>query len=90
MAGMRNDMKSDAGHTVDAVLAAASEETRAALRTLGELVGNEPATVLSPTQFAVRHLEVDQLDLASTKFTGPTTSDPEFISAMSPSMRSLT
>ena len=74
MAGMRNDTKKDGGHTVDAVLSAASEETRAALRTLGELVGNEPATVLSPTQFAVRHLGVDQLDVASTKFTGPSTS----------------
>lgn len=62
------------GHTIDAILSAASDETRAALRTLGELVGNEPATVLSPTQFAARHLGVDQLDLASTKFTGPSTS----------------
>jgi hypothetical protein len=30
--------------------------------------------VLSPTQFAVRHLGADQLELASTKFNGPSTS----------------
>jgi hypothetical protein len=61
-------------HTIDAILSAASDETRSALRTLGELVGNEPSTVVSPTQFAVRHLGVDPLDVASTKFTGPSTS----------------
>ena len=71
---MQDGASTTGGHTIDAVLSAASDETRAALRTLGELVGNEPATVLSPTQFAVRHLGVDQLDLASTKFTGPGTS----------------
>ncbi|MEI6636527.1 MAG: hypothetical protein WCO99_08175, partial [Planctomycetota bacterium] len=71
---MQDGASATGGHTIDAVLSAASDETRAALRTLGELVGNEPATVLSPTQFAVRHLGVDQLDLASTKFTGPGTS----------------
>ena len=71
---MKDGASATEGQTIDAILAAASDETRAALRTLGELVGNEPATVLSPTQFAVRHLGVDQLDLASTKFTGPSTS----------------
>lgn len=71
---MQDGASTTGGHTIDAVLSAASDETRAALRTLGELVGNEPTTVLSPTQFAVRHLGVDQLDLASTKFTGPGTS----------------
>lgn len=71
---MQDGASAIGGHTIDAVLSAASDETRAALRTLGELVGNEPTTVLSPTQFAVRHLGVDQLDLASTKFTGPGTS----------------
>jgi len=71
---MQDGASATGGHTIDAVLSAASDETRAALRTLGELVGNEPTTVLSPTQFAVRHLGVDQLDLASTKFTGPGTS----------------
>lgn len=71
---MQDGASATSGHTIDAVLSAASDETRAALRTLGELVGNEPTTVLSPTQFAVRHLGVDQLDLASTKFTGPGTS----------------
>jgi hypothetical protein len=62
------------GQTVDQILAAATGHTRATLRTLGELVGNEPTTTLSPTQFAVRQLGVDQLDLASTRFTGPSTS----------------
>ncbi|MFM7183332.1 MAG: AAA family ATPase [Planctomycetota bacterium] len=62
------------GQTVDSILAAATSHTRAALRTLGELVGNEPTTTLSPTQFAVRQLGVDQLELASTRFTGPSTS----------------
>jgi hypothetical protein len=62
------------GQTVDEILAAATSHTRAALRTLGELVGNEPTTTLSPTQFAVRQLGVDQIDLASTRFTGPSTS----------------
>jgi hypothetical protein len=60
--------------SVEAILSAATTPTRAALRTLGELVGNEPTTVLSPTQFAVRHLGADQLELASTKFNGPSTS----------------
>jgi len=71
---MSTATESSRGQTVDAILAAATTPTRAALRTLGELVGNEPTTVLSPTQFAVRHLGADQLDLASTKFTGPSTS----------------
>ena len=71
---MKDVASAPGGHTLDAILSAASDETRAALRTLGELVGNEPTTVLSPTQFAVRHLGVDQLDIASTKFTGPSTS----------------
>jgi hypothetical protein len=71
---MSTATESSRGQTVDAILAAATTPTRAALRTLGELVGNEPTTVLSPTQFAVRHLGADQLDLASTKFTGPGTS----------------
>jgi transitional endoplasmic reticulum ATPase len=71
---MHDGMVARGGHTIDAVLSAASEETRATLRVLGELLGNEPATVLSPTQFAVRHLGVDPLDLASTRFTGPGTS----------------
>ena len=68
------DGRATEGQSIDAILAAATDETRATLRTLGELVGNEPSTVLSPTRFAVHHLGVDQLDLASTKFTGPGTS----------------
>lgn len=60
--------------SLDDILAHASDETRATLRVLGELLGNEPGTAVSPTQFATRHLAVDSLQLASTKFTGPTTS----------------
>ena len=71
---MSTDRTAAPGQTVDEILSAATDETRAALRTLGELVGNQPTAVLSPTQFAVRHLDADQLDLASTKFTGPGTS----------------
>ena len=56
--------------TIDAILAGASDETRATLRVLGELVGNEPTTAVSPTQFAVRQLGVGPMDVASTKFTG--------------------
>jgi hypothetical protein len=60
--------------TIDSILGAASEETRASLRVLGELLGNEPSSVVPPTQFAVRHLGIDALQLASTKFSGPGTS----------------
>ena len=59
---------------VDEILAAASDESRAALKVLGELVGNEPASVATPAQFATRHLGIDPLALASTRFTGPSTS----------------
>jgi transitional endoplasmic reticulum ATPase len=62
------------GTTIDAVLSAASEDTRATLRVLGELLGNAPTTVVSPAQFAVRHLGIDPLELASTRFNGPSTS----------------
>ncbi len=71
---MSTSQTSPRGQSVEAILSAATTPTRAALRTLGELVGNEPTTVLSPTQFAVRHLGADQLELASTKFNGPGTS----------------
>ena len=37
--------------TVDEILTAASDESRAALKVLGELVGNEPASVATPAQF---------------------------------------
>ena len=59
---------------VDEILAAASEESRAALKVLGELVGNEPASVATPAQFATCHLGIDPLALSSTRFTGPSTS----------------
>ena len=39
---MQDGASATGGHTIDAVLSAASDETRAALRTLGELVGNTP------------------------------------------------
>jgi transitional endoplasmic reticulum ATPase len=60
--------------TIDAILSAASDETRETLRVLGELLGNEPATAISPTQFAIRHLGVESTQLAATKYIGPTTS----------------
>lgn len=63
-----------AAATIDTILAAASDETRETLRVLGELLGNEPATAISPTQFAIRHLGVDSTQLAATKYIGPTTS----------------
>ena len=63
-----------ATRTVDEILAAASDESRAALKVLGELVGNEPSSVANPAQFATRHLGIDPLALASTRFTGPSTS----------------
>ena len=63
-----------AGRSVDEILASATEEGRATLRVLGQLVGNEPASVATPAQFATRHLRIDPLALASTRFTGPSTS----------------
>jgi transitional endoplasmic reticulum ATPase len=60
--------------TIDAILSATSDETRETLRVLGELLGNEPATAISPTQFAIRHLGVESTRLAATKYAGPTTS----------------
>jgi transitional endoplasmic reticulum ATPase len=62
------------GVTVDSILASASDETRATLRVLGELLGNEPSSNLSITQFAARHLGVEPARLASTRYVGPTTS----------------
>ncbi|MFM8290269.1 MAG: AAA family ATPase [Planctomycetia bacterium] len=59
---------------LDDILAHASDETRATLRVLGELLGNAPAAAVSPVQFATRHLGIDGLQVASTKFTGPATS----------------
>jgi transitional endoplasmic reticulum ATPase len=63
-----------AAASIDAILAAASDETRETLRVLGELLGNEPSTAISPTQFATRHLGIDSTQLAATKYIGPTTS----------------
>lgn len=61
------------GRTVEEILASTSEVGRATLRVLGELVGNEPASVASPAQFAARHLGIDTLSLSSTRYTGPST-----------------
>ena len=44
---MSTDRTAAPGQTVDEILSAATDETRAALRTLGELVGNQPTAVLS-------------------------------------------
>jgi hypothetical protein len=70
------DRGQDAGRTLDAILANASSETRATIRVLGELLGQQPVSALSPTAFAMRHLGVAAADLASEKFTGPGTSLP--------------
>ncbi|MFM7077388.1 MAG: AAA family ATPase [Planctomycetaceae bacterium] len=59
------------GRTVEEILADAGEEARGALRVLGELVGNEPPGVAGPVPFAARHLGVDPLAVAATRYTGP-------------------
>jgi transitional endoplasmic reticulum ATPase len=69
-----HDAQDRGSGSIDSILGSASEETRATLRVLGELLGNEPSAVVPPTQFAVRHLGIDALQLASTKFSGPGTS----------------
>ncbi|MFM8434668.1 MAG: ATP-binding protein [Planctomycetia bacterium] len=60
--------------SLDTILSSASEQTRETVRVLGEILGKEPLATLPPTQFAIRHLGIDSLDIASTKSTGPTTS----------------
>ena len=60
--------------TLDAILANASPETRDTIRVLGEILGEQPASALTPTSFAIQHLGVDAVHLASEKFTGPGTS----------------
>jgi len=62
------------GRTLDAILANASAETRATISVLGELLGQQPTTALSPTSFATLHLGVTSTQLASTKYSGPGTS----------------
>ena len=62
------------GRTLDAILANASAETRAPIGVLGEILGQQPASALSPTSFAILHLGVDATQLASTKYSGPSTS----------------
>ncbi|MEI6240917.1 MAG: ATP-binding protein [Planctomycetia bacterium] len=63
-----------AAPSLDTILSSASEQTRETVRVLGEILGNEPLATLPPTQFAIRHLGIDGLEIASTKSTGPTTS----------------
>jgi energy-coupling factor transporter ATP-binding protein EcfA2 len=60
--------------SLDTILSSASEQTRETVRVLGEILGNEPLAMLPPTQFAIHHLGIDGLEIASTKATGPTTS----------------
>ena len=62
------------GRTLDAILANATAETRATIGVLGEILGQQPASALSPTSFAILHLGVDATLLASTKYSGPSTS----------------
>jgi transitional endoplasmic reticulum ATPase len=71
---MAHDTSGDAARTINSVLSHASEETRATLRVLGELLGNEPTAAITPTLFACRHLGVEPTRLSSTKATGPTSS----------------
>jgi hypothetical protein len=60
--------------TLDAILANASAETRATIGVLGEILGRQPASALSPTSFAMLHLGVEGTQLASTKHSGASTS----------------
>jgi hypothetical protein len=62
------------GRSLDAILANASAETRATISVLGELLGQQPTSALSPTSFATLHLGVTATQLASTKYSGPGTS----------------
>jgi hypothetical protein len=62
------------GRTLDTILANASAETRATISVLGELLGQQPTSALSPTSFATLHLGVTSTQLASTKYSGPGTS----------------
>jgi hypothetical protein len=62
------------GRTLDEILGPVSDETRETIGVLAELLGNAPTAAASPTEFAIRHLGIDRLQLASTRFTGPSTS----------------
>ena len=63
-----------AGRTLDAILANASPDARETIGVLAEILGQQPAAALSPASFAIAHLAIDPLDLASTKYAGPATS----------------
>ena len=64
----------DAAWSLDAILQSASEHSRETIRVLGQLLGNQPLAVMPPAQFAIHHLGIDGLEIASTKSTGPATS----------------
>jgi len=66
--------RAGAGRSLDAILANASSETRETLGVLAEILGQQPAAALSPASFAITQLGIDPLDLASTKYAGPATS----------------
>lgn len=60
--------------SLDAILQSASEHSRETIRVLGQLLGSQPVAVMPPAQFAIHHLGIDGLEIASTKSTGPATS----------------
>lgn len=60
----------DAAWSLDAILQSASEHSRETIRVLGQLLGNQPLAVMPPAQFAIHHLGIDGLEIASTKSTG--------------------
>lgn len=62
------------GRTLDEILAHVGDETRETIRVLAEILGHAPTAAATPTEFAIRHLGIDRLQLASTRFTGPATS----------------
>ena len=63
-----------ADRTLATILANASAETRATIAVLGEILGQRPASALSPTSFAAGHLGIDPTRLSSTHYGGPGTS----------------
>ncbi|MFY8222648.1 MAG: AAA family ATPase [Pirellulales bacterium] len=60
--------------SLEAILQSASEHSRETIRVLGQLLGNQPLAVMPPAQFAIHHLGIGGLEIASTKSTGPATS----------------
>jgi len=60
--------------SLEVILQSASEHSRETIRVLGQLLGSQPLAVMPPAQFAIHHLGIGGLEIASTKSTGPTTS----------------